>query len=276
MYAPNHLPTFPLDVMVYLNDTPPNPAWAKKHVLYMQNAYMEGSETALKQFHQWGYDGYAFISNRLLGIHRRMGKSGIYLPFGVDTDHFHPRPKRPEFEFDVAYIGNDIKGEHRSNLFLLPAAEFHFGLFGNWKIVRHRFKFWKNWFLPLYRTLFEKLSRGRIAQDDVPALYSSARVNINCTAQDCVDWDVITLRTFEILACRGFLISDKVPLAETELAGGVVFTDGGDDLRDKIRHYLAHPAEREAIAAKGFAYVLEHATIRKRMADLSAYLLELA
>ena len=51
LYASNYLPSnSQLDFMIYLNDTEPNTTWAKKHILYMQNAYPEGSEVALKKF----------------------------------------------------------------------------------------------------------------------------------------------------------------------------------------------------------------------------------
>lgn len=44
LYAPNHLPTEKLDVMIYLNDTPPISNWADKHVLYLQNSYEDSKK----------------------------------------------------------------------------------------------------------------------------------------------------------------------------------------------------------------------------------------
>ncbi|RJR27576.1 hypothetical protein C4561_01905 [candidate division WWE3 bacterium] len=277
LYAPNNLPKEKLDVMIYLNDTEPHQEWAKKHILYMQNAYGEGSDKILKNFQNVGYDGYAFISNKLLDIHKQEGHDGIFLPFGVDTELFYPREKEEEFGFDVAYVGNDIKGEVRTNKYLLPAAQFNFGLFGNWHIpesnIRSRIKFWeKREKIPHYRKIFSKLSRGKIPQEKVPILYSSAKINLNCTAQDCVDWDVITLRTFEVLACRGFLITDKVPIAEKTMQGCMVFTDGDDDLIEKIGYYLSNEKEREKIAGKGYEYALKNAAIDSRMNELFNYL----
>ena len=116
------------------------------------------------------------------------------------------------------------------------------------------------------------MSRGKIPQEKVPILYSSTKINLNCTAQDCVDWDVITLRAFEVLACRGFLITDKVPIAEKAMQGCIVFTDGGDDLKEKIEYYLSNEKEREKIADRGYEYVLKNATIDSRMNELFNYL----
>ena len=277
VYAPNHLPCERLDIMIYMNDFAPNPLWARKHLLYMQNAYGEGSELVLQKFQSIGYDGYAFISARLLRLHQQAGLHGIFLPFGVDLSVFTPHVPDPDYEFDVAYVGNDIKGEARTTAFLVPASKFNFGLFGNWAIPRARLRVWHNWQKhPEYTYEFEKISRGKIPQEKVPVLYSSARINLNCTSQDCVDWDVVTLRTFEVLACKGFLITDRVPSAERELDGCVVFTDGHADLTAKIEHYLVHEHERREIAEAGYNYVCRFATVEARCHELLEYLREIA
>ena len=282
LYASNYLPQEKLDYMIYLNDTQPNENWAYKHVLYMQNAYGEGSETAIKKFQKIGYDRYAFISKKILDIHVSDGFTGIFLPFGVDTGFFYPRPFDRRFDYEVSYIGNDIKGLDRTSRYLLPAADFHFGLYGNWRIRKAKKSFWKILFggslsrrqpeIPEYKKLFSRLSKGKIPQEEVPVLYSSSKINLNCTAQDCVDWDVITLRTFEVLACKGFLITDKTAIAETILKDGAVFTEGGEDLSDKIRYYIDHEKERDEIAGAGYEYVVKNASIDSRMRELFEYL----
>jgi len=276
LYAPNHMPDDFLDCLVYLNDNEPMKELARKHILYWQNGYGDGALDRLKVFHDWGYDGYLFFSRRLLELHMKEGYEGIFLPFGVDLDLFFPREVDPELEFEVAYVGNDIKGVERSEKYLYPAAQFDLGLFGNWRLPRKKwYKFWKKekkrgW--EPYQRIFDTISRGKISQEKVPVLYSSAKVNLNCTIQFCVDWDVITLRTFEVLACRGFLITDRVPAAVETLEGCVVFTTGGDDLERKIHYYLEHPLEREKIARRGYEYVVKYASVDTRARELLSYM----
>jgi len=73
--------------------------------------------------------------------------------------------------FDIAYVGNDIKGQDRTMRYLYPAAQYNFGLFGNWKIPKARFRFWRNWRKqPPYKKLFEYICRGKIPQEMVPVL----------------------------------------------------------------------------------------------------------
>ena len=159
---------------------------------------------------------------------------------------------------------------------------FNFGLFGNWEkpphtprrnIFRNIFKIFSSKHkVPKYKTVLHKKSRGKIPQEKVSVLYSSSKINLNFTIQSCVDYDTITLRLFEILACKGFCISDRTPSAEKLLDGCVVFTDGGKDLEEKIKYYLKHPAERAAIAQKGYEYVTKHASIEARLNELYQYL----
>ncbi|TLD42262.1 MAG: hypothetical protein JETT_1505 [Candidatus Jettenia ecosi] len=276
LYAPNYLPNEELDVMIYLNGTKPNDNWAKRHISYMQNAYGEGSDKVLEEFQKIGYDGYAFISKKLLSMHKNSGFSGIFLPFGVDLDTFYPRKAERKYTFEVAYIGNDIKGECRTTKYLFPAVKYNFGLFGNWEIPKARLRFWKNWRkVSEYKRIFQKISQGKIPQEKVPVLYSNAKINLNCTAQDCVNWDVITLRTFEVLACKGFLITDRVAVAEETMKDCMVFTEGDEDLAEKIEYYLSHENERKIIAENGYEYVIKHASIEKRVKELYSYIEEI-
>ncbi len=121
IYAPNLLPDKPLDIMVYLNDTSPINEYAEKHVLYLQNIYGNNSLNILQKLRENNYDGYMFISKNLTDIHIKEGYSGLYLPFGVDTDLFYPRDPESEYKFEVCYVGNDIKGEQRTTRYLVFA-----------------------------------------------------------------------------------------------------------------------------------------------------------
>lgn len=275
VFAPNNEPREKQDFMIHLNDLPPKQETADRHVLYLQNGYNEGSAQKLQELTRNKYDGYAFISHGLLDMHKKGGGNGIFLPFGVNTKEFYPTAKEDVYNHEVAYVGNDIKGVYRTERFILPAARFDLGLYGNWPVMKLRtrlgiYAFWEK--KNRIRRALSKKALGKIPQEKVPVLYSSSMINLNCTLQDCVDWDVITLRTFEVLACKGFLLTDVVPSAERLLEGGVVFTTGGNDLVQKIEKYLHDEKERERIALKGYEYTIKNATIEAKAAELVAYL----
>ena len=293
LYAPNYLPNEELDIIIYMQPIEPTIIKAKKKILYVQNGF-DNVKDYIDLINKYKYDGHILFSKKLLDLYKESGGSGLFLPFGVDIETFYPREKDEKFSFDTSYVGTDIKGKYRTTEFLLPATKFNMGLFGNWPIqscdkktlFKYLLRFNFSRFIKAlkeykkekksfpYRFILNKISKGKISQEDVPVLYSSTKVNINFTIQSCVDYDTITLRLFEILACRGFCISDKTDIAQKILKDFVVFTDGGKDLEEKIKYYLEHKEEREKIAQKGYDYVIKNCSIEKRANELWNYLKE--
>lgn len=275
LYAPNHLPEDKIDVMVHVNDTPPSNI-ADLNVLYLQNGYGKGADVVLEGLTKNGYDGYILLSDKLLNVHRSKGFDGVNIPLGADTELFHPREKDPSLEYEVSYVGNDIKGKERTERYLMPATSFNLGLYGNWAIgnpVRNDIlsRLGMSYY-ERYRVELSKLSRGKIPQEQLPVLYSSARINLNITLQDAVDWDFWNLRPLEIMACGGLLMTDRFPSLERDFAGGAVFTDGGEDVVKDIEHYLDNEDERERIARRGMETVRERHTIKDRAINVYEYL----
>lgn len=275
LYAPNHLPEKKIDVMVHLNDTAPMGV-ADRNVLYPQNGHAQGSDVALEELTKNGYDGYILLSEKLINVHRSKGFDGAHIPYGADIELFYPRDKDLSLECDVSYAGNDIKGKERTERYLLPATRFNLGLYGNWAIgnpvrndILSRFGLSP---YERYRITLSKMSRGNISPERLPMLYSSSRINLNVTQQDAVDWDFWILRPLEVMACGGFLISDRIPCLEREFAGGAVFTDGGEGLVKNIEYYLDNEDERERIARRGIEIVRERHSIKDRARDLYEYL----
>ena len=81
----------------------------------------------------------------------------------------------------------------------------------------------------------------------------------------------IKARPFEILACRGFLISGFADDMGQYYKDGkeIVYYDGTiDDLVEKIRYYESHDAEREAIAQAGYERTLKEHTYEQRFRDV--------
>lgn len=277
VYAPNFQPQKMLDVAIYLNEGIPKTPMAKKHVFYLQNGFPNKDYIFPTNLINSQFDGLICFSYLMLQkIQSELKIPSLYLPFGVDTELFQPQafdPKLQNLHFDVSYIGNDIKGERATMQYLYPALDFDFGLFGNWKIGRSKIYFWRNFRkLPPYKKAFEKISHGKIPQEYVPYLYTHSKVNLNCTLQSCIDWDVITLRTFEVLACKGFLISDRIPLAEREMKDCLIFTDGNQDLKDKITYFLKNEKEREEIANNGYLYTIKNSSIQEKAKELIDFL----
>lgn len=81
-------------------------------------------------------------------------------------------------------------------------------------------------------------------------------------------------RNFEVPGCGGFLLTERVPHLERyfELDREVAVFDGVDDLVDKVRYWLEHEQERQAVAEAGYRRVLAEHTYDHRFAAIFAEL----
>ena len=148
---------------------------------------------------------------------------------------------------------------------------------------------------------------GRVDQDEMIALFSHSRINLNltkssgfvsfkslvkffmqkrangtCHLASPLKWrdNIVSLthmsreqikgRNFEIPGCGGFLLtSDADNLSEYYHEGSeIVIYKNFNDLVDKIRYYQTHEDERRTIAQAGYQRTLREHTYEKRFNDL--------
>ncbi|MBU2495964.1 MAG: glycosyltransferase [Candidatus Omnitrophica bacterium] len=97
--------------------------------------------------------------------------------------------------------------------------------------------------------------------EDLVRLANRAKIVLNIHAEDFPDTET---RVFETLGCGSFLLSEQLssenPFSELEL---VQFRDT-EGLMKKIRYFLDHAEEREAIAEQGHAAALKNHTYTQR------------
>ncbi len=337
LYSAINLPLKKIDLMIYLDETPLNKNWAKKHVLYLQDPYQEKSEKILFKISKYKYDAYIFVSKKLYESYKTKlkNKKVFYFPFCVDTEIFFPEKKVKKNSYDVVYVGNNIKNKEHTEKYLLPPLKFKFGLFGGWnqanskeiikkeeskqlkvykkikisiknfasdkrnfKAVliylknkfRHLKKIANNFILKIEdkkqkleieinnlkvriianiysytyydSSIFSQISRGKISQAHVRSLYNSSKICLNFTALDHLRLNVVTLRTLEALACKGFVITDaRFINKKHSLHNKLIVSSGNRDLEKKISFYLKNPDLKEKIIEKGYKYVTEQANM---------------
>jgi spore maturation protein CgeB len=103
----------------------------------------------------------------------------------------------------------------------------------------------------------------------------AARINLAITSwTGRIEVDETTTRTFEIPACGGFMIHERTPeLLELYEEGREVVAFGSvEELASKIEYYLAHPAERDAIALAGHTRCVPEYSYDQRMKQFLACL----
>lgn len=102
---------------------------------------------------------------------------------------------------------------------------------------------------------------------EMPVIFNQSKINLNITTKTIQTG--ISQRVFDVLACKGFLISNY----QEELFE--FFTPGEDleifssieELNDKIAYYLAHDEERTKIALHGYDTVCKYHSVGRRIND---------
>lgn len=147
---------------------------------------------------------------------------------------------------------------------------------------------------------------GRLDHEKMVKVFNQSRINLNLS--NCVSWDLryllsslrrdlryplsllrvvknmlrslkvrdsktyemVKARHFEINACGGFQLSYYVEGLERHYQIGeeIALYASREDLVDKVRYYLKHDDEREAIAQRGYERTLRDHTMEKRFQNL--------
>lgn len=100
---------------------------------------------------------------------------------------------------------------------------------------------------------------------ELPKVFHASKINLNFTIPNIKSG--IPLRIWDVLGSGGFLLTNyqaEIPYYFEEGKDLVCF-DGIDDLREKVRYYLAHEEERAAIARSGYQKVKAHHSYVERI-----------
>jgi spore maturation protein CgeB len=199
-------------------------------------------------------DVYGELKYREIGLH-----NAIYFPFGCN-ENISRKLNLPK-KHDVSFVG----GWHPYRQWLVNRLEKN-GI--SVEVVGHRWP------------------KGEIDQEGMVRLFNESHINLNLS--NSASWDVRYLvtsfralinrlrsrknieqmkaRMFEVNGCGAFQLTYFVEgLAkcydiDREIA---VYADA-DDLVEKVKFYLAHPALRESIAAAGYERTLKEHTFALR------------
>lgn len=170
-----------------------------------------------------------------------------YLPTGFDP--FVHRPvvlsdeEKKTWGAPVSFVG---AGYHNRQQVFASMAEFPLKLWGTeWPTCR-----------PFDRLVQD--NGRRLTPEEYVKIFAGTDVNINLhssTERDGVDpfGDFVNPRTFELAGCGAFQLVDQRSLLPEMFEAGkeLVTFSNTNDLRDKVNYYMAHPEERQIIAAAG-------------------------
>jgi spore maturation protein CgeB len=188
----------------------------------------------------------------------------IYLPMAADPNLHKPTPLSPDeerfFGADVVFMGAGYPNRHA---LLTELADLNLKVWGT------------GWEGNPRLAPFIAKSGQRVTIEESVKIFNATRINLNLhssmeSGYFEADGDFLNPRTFEIMACGGFQLTDsRSLLPELFTNGREIVTFGSlQELRDKTAYYLAHPAERKQIAEAGRRRVLAEHTYTHRLRTL--------
>jgi spore maturation protein CgeB len=179
----------------------------------------------------------------------------------------HAPRDEDDYRYDVLYAGNASPYKFR---WLLGVAEALPGL--RMAVIGHR------WSDLARGTALERFVQGTYFVGDYYAeLIGASRINIALHSGPVTTpgWeDAVSTRTFEIPACGGFMLHIDNPEVRTlfDVPAEIDTFSTPAGLVEKIGYYLAHPAERRAIAERGHARAVPAYAMDARAAEIVALL----
>ena len=163
-----------------------------------------------------------------------------------------------EKRYELLFVGNSRKVFRKILKDLLPTP-YDLSVFGtNWKgLIDDRY-----------------IKGESIPNDQLGREYHDAAILLNDHWDDMKEKGFISNRIFDGLSAGAFLISDEIAGIDEVLKDCIVTYRDREDLAEKVKYYMEHPEEREAIARRGMAIVREKHTFRARVDEMIGWMQE--
>ena len=117
---------------------------------------------------------------------------------------------------------------------------------------------------------------GVVSAAEIPEIYRTSRISLNFSGAGNpgraggVDRRQLKARTFEVPGAGGFLLTENAPeLKRYFLIGREIATfESSSDLVERVRYYLDHADERDAVARAGHARTIAEHTYEQRISEI--------
>jgi spore maturation protein CgeB len=215
---------------------------------------------------------YVFtLDSSCIPLYQEVGCERVYyLPFGVNTGYYKPKPVDAEHRSDICFIGSAFWNRVA---FFDEMADY----LADKKVVIAGY-WWDR--LRNFKQLESKIRLGEwISPDETASYYHGASIVINLhrsihdeSNQNSlgIQAHCINPRTFEISACGTAQLTDiRENLPQMYTPGVEIDTFGSpQQLIDKIEYYLNHERERHELALRGLHRTFKEHTYRNRLMQL--------
>ncbi len=194
---------------------------------------------------------------------------------GANNYHYLPLACLPDFHKKITEINKEDEAKYACDVGFAGAGYFNRkNVFA--QLVDFNFKIWGgDWYAGLPLSLLIQEGGKRFTEEDAVKIYNYSKININLHSS-MWHWDVnpsgdfLNPRVYEILGCGGFQLVDRRKYMEGVFEDGkdLVVFETVDDLRKKIKYYLANEEERLAVASHGCETVRKNHTYERRIREM--------
>jgi hypothetical protein len=190
----------------------------------------------------------------------------VFVPHGFDPEVHLPATlsavERRLFSCDVSFVGTYTARKARILEPLVSAEpKLQYRIFGNG---------WERCTSSKLRPLVHGMA---IEGQSYAKVIAASRVNLAIMGVSDEALDETTMRSYEIPACGGLMLHERTDelLSLYEEGREVACFSGTGELADKVRYYVEHRDEADAIAEAGRRRAVPHYSYEGRMREILAY-----
>lgn len=189
-----------------------------------------------------------------VGLFRAAGIPRVFfLPQAVDPEADHPASSAPRaYHCDLSFVGSG-QYSHRHELLRRLAGVGRLQIRG---------RYWEN-------ATDLPVAGGPVRGREFARVIRGAAISVgaHATAEQADQCACASNRMWKVLGCGGFFLGPHMDGMDAFARHGVhcAWYRTTDEAAELARHYLAHPQEREAIAAAGRAHALAEHTYAHRV-----------
>ena len=161
-------------------------------------------------------------------------------------------PEEKVITHELLFVGNSRKVYRKVIKDVLP-SEYNLSIYGSkWRgIVEDSY-----------------IKGEHIENKELYKYYHGAKIVLNDHWEDMSEKGFISNRIFDVLASKGFLITDEVEGLRECLGDAVVTYKDKEDLQSKIKYYMEHEEERIKKCEEGYQKVISEHTFKQRMQEV--------
>lgn len=215
----------------------------------------------------WNFDYSTTTDHLAVAKYKAIGYENIILSQWAANQYVYRKMDLP-YKYEVSFVGQP-HGVRRSIIDQLKKERIPVAIFGKgWETSPFKEK-WNRLMNKLNVDVL-MLNTGMISHPEMVRVFNQSKINLNLSNNSTGMGQQMKGRHFEVPACGGFLLTDYSPDLEEYYQVGkeVDCYRSFEEMADKIRYYLAHDKEREAIAKAGHERTLREHTWDKRFADI--------